>query len=180
MPIEAEALMFAILLLASAATPGAFQSTEALDRLVEQFAGAPIGQEGGARAPVDKRLKLTPCADPQLSWRSNAEDAVVIRCAGPQQWRLFVPVIALPRPAVAEAPTRMAAAAVIKPDFVIKRGDPILVEAGAPGFSITREGIAASDAAAGARVSIKVDDKRPPIAAIAVSPGRARLPGAGE
>lgn len=169
--------MFAILLLASAATAPGFQSTEALDRLVEQFAGAPIGQEGGARAAVDKRLKLAPCADPQLSWRSAAEDAVVIRCQGPQQWRLFVPVIALPRPAT---PTRMAAPAVVKPDFVIKRGDPIMVEAGAAGFSITREGIAVSDAAAGARVSIKVDDKRPPIAAIAVSPGRARLPGAGE
>ena len=165
-------------LLAGTASAG-FQSTGALDRLVEQFAGAPIGVEGGARAAVDKRLKLAPCADPQLSWRSVAEDAVVIRCQGPQQWRLFVPVIALPRP-VAAAPTRMAIPAVVKPDFVIKRGDPIVVEAGAAGFSISREGVAISDAATGARVSVKVDDKRAPIAAIAVSPGRARLPGAGE
>jgi flagella basal body P-ring formation protein FlgA len=171
--------MFAIFLLASAVAPG-FQSTETLDRLVEQFAGAPIGQEGGARAAIDKRLKLAACADPQLSWRSAAEDAVVIRCQGPQHGRLGVPVIALPRPAASAAPTRMAAPAVVKPDLVIKRGDPILVEAGAPGFSITREGVAVSDAAAGARVSIKVDEKRPPIAAIAVSPGRARLPGSGE
>lgn len=164
--------------LLAAAAP-VFQSTDALDRLVEAFAGAPIGSEGGARAAVDKRLKLAPCADPQLSWRSAAEDAVVIRCQGPQQWRLFVPVIALPKPVVA-APTRMAAPAVVKPELVIKRGDPIMIEAGAPGFSITRDGIAMSDAAAGARVTIKVDDKRPPIAAIAVSSGRARLPGAGE
>lgn len=170
--------MLVPVLLAGAA-PGGFQSTEALDRLVERFAGAPIGSEGGARAAVDKRLKLAPCADPQLSWRSAAEDAVVIRCQEPQQWRLFVPVIALPRPAGA-APTRMAAPAVGKPELVIKRGDPVTVEAGAPGFSISREGIAASDAAAGARVSIKVDDKRPPIAAIALAPGRARLPGSGE
>lgn len=166
-------------ILLAAATPGGFQSTQALDRLVEQFAGATIGQEGGARAPVDTRLKLATCADPQLSWRSAAEDAVVIRCQGPQQWRLFVPVNALPRPAVV-APTRMAAPAMVKPELVIKRGDPVTVEAGAPGFSISREGIAASDAAAGTRVAIKVDDKRPPIAAIALSPGRARLPGSGE
>jgi flagella basal body P-ring formation protein FlgA len=174
--------MLSILLAGAApnAAGGGFQSTELLDRMVEQFAGAPIGMEGGARAAVDKRLKLAPCADPQLSWRSAAEDAVVIRCQGPQQWRLFVPVIALPRPVAAAAPTRMATPAVVKPDLVIKRGDPVTVEAGAAGFSISREGIAASDAAAGTRVSIKVDDKRPPIAAIAVSPGRARLPGAGE
>jgi len=173
--------MIAILLpvLAAGVTPAAFQSTETLDRLVEQFAGAPIGMEGGARAPVDKRLKLAACDAPQLSWRSVAEDAVVIRCQGPQQWRLFVPVNALPRP-VAPAVTAMPVPAVVKPATVIKRGDPVLIEAGSAGFSITREGLAVADAAAGARVLVKVDDKRPPVAAIALEPGRARLPGFGE
>ncbi len=38
--------------LLSASAPAGFQSTETLDRLVEQFAGAPIGMEGGARAAV--------------------------------------------------------------------------------------------------------------------------------
>lgn len=173
--------MIAILLTAAAASasPAAFQSTDMLDRLVEQFAGAPIGMEGGARAPVDKRLKLAACDAPQLSWRSAAEDAVVIRCQGPQQWRVFVPVNALPKP-VAPAVTAMPVPAVAKPVTVIKRGDPVLIEAGAPGFSITREGLAVADAAVGARVMIKVDDKRPPVAAIALEPGRARLPGFGE
>jgi flagella basal body P-ring formation protein FlgA len=173
--------MIAILLSALAATtsPAAFQSTDTLDRLVEQFAGAPIGMEGGARAPVDKRLRLAACDAPQLSWRSAAEDAVVIRCQGPQQWRVFVPVNALPRP-VAPVVAAMAAPAVVKPVTVIKRGDPVLIEAGAAGFSISREGLAMADAAAGARVLVKVDDKRPPVAAIALEPGRARLPGFGE
>jgi flagella basal body P-ring formation protein FlgA len=108
-----------------------------------------------------------------------AEDAVVIRCQGPQQWRLFVPVNALPRP-VAPAVTAMPVPAVVKPATVIKRGDPVLIEAGSAGFSITREGLAVADAAAGARVLVKVDDKRPPVAAIALEPGRARLPGFGE
>lgn len=173
--------MIAILLSAMAASvsPGAFQSTETLDRLVEQFAGAPIGMEGGARAPVDKRLKLAACDAPQLSWRSAAEDAVVIRCQGPQQWRVFVPVSVLPKPAT-PAVTAMPAPAVVKPATVIKRGDPVLIEAGAAGFSISREGLAMADAAAGGRVLVKVDDKRPPVAAIALEPGRARLPGFGE
>ncbi|WP_343521397.1 flagella basal body P-ring formation protein FlgA [Sphingomonas sp.] len=173
--------MNAILLsaLLAGATPAGFQSTEVLDRLVEQFAGAPIGDLGGARAPVDKRLKLAACDAPELSWRSAAEDAVVIRCQGPQQWRVFVPVNALPK----AAPATVAAArpaAPAKAEAVIKRGDPVLVEAGAAGFSITREGLAMADAAAGTRVLVKVDDKRPPVAAIAVEPGRARLPGFGE
>ena len=60
--------MIAILLpaLVAGANPVGFQSTETLDRLVEQFAGAPVGMEGGARAPVDKRLKLAACDAPQL------------------------------------------------------------------------------------------------------------------
>ena len=165
------------LLIALSGPTATFQSTEALDQLVERFAGAPIGAEGGARAAVDKRLKLAACDTPQLSWRSAAEDAVVIRCQGPQQWRVFVPVNALPKAApTAAAPAPVAA----KPELVIRRGDPVMLEAGAPGFSITREGLAMADAAVGARVLVKTDDKRPPVAAIALAPGRAKLPGFGD
>ncbi len=166
------------LLIALSGPTGAFQSTEALDQLVERFAGAPIGAEGGARAAVDKRLKLAPCDTPQLSWRSPAEDAVVIRCQGPQQWRVFVPVNALPKAAAPTAATPAPVAA--KVELVIRRGDPVMLEAGAAGFSITREGQAMADAAAGGRVLVKTDDKRPPVAAIALAPGRAKLPGFGD
>lgn len=165
------------LLIALSGPTATFQSTEVLDQLVERFAGAPIGAEGGARAAVDKRLKLAACDTPQLSWRSAAEDAVVIRCQGPQQWRVFVPINALPKAApTAAAPAPVAA----KPELVIRRGDPVMLEAGAPGFSITREGLAMADAAVGARVLVKTDDKRPPVAAIALAPGRAKLPGFGD
>lgn len=166
-----------IALLIALSGPTAFQSTETLDQLVERFAGAPIGAEGGARAPVDKRLKLAACDAPQLSWRSPAEDAVVIRCQGPQQWRVFVPVNALPK----TAPTAVAPAPVAaKVEFAIRRGDPVMLEAGAAGFSITREGLAMGDAAVGGRVLVKTDEKRPPVAAIALAPGRAKLPGFGD
>ncbi len=166
------------LLIALSGPTATFQSTEALDQLVERFAGAPIGAEGGARAAVDKRLKLAACDAPQLSWRSPAEDAVVIRCQGPQQWRVFVPVNALPKaaPTAAAAPIPVAA----KVEFVIRRGDPVMLEAGAAGFSITREGVALADAPLGGRVLVKTDDKRPPVAAIALAPGRAKLPGFGD
>lgn len=165
------------LLIALSGPAVTFQSTEALDQLVERFAGAPIGAEGGARAAVDKRLKLAPCDAPQLSWRSAAEDAVVIRCQGPQQWRVFVAINALPKAApTAATPAPVAA----KPELIIRRGDPVMLEAGAAGFSITREGQAMGDAAVGGRVLVKTDDKRPPVAAIALAPGRAKLPGFGD
>ncbi len=169
-----------IALLIALSGPAAFQSTETLDQLVERFAGAPIGAEGGARAAVDKRLKLAACDTPQLSWRSPAEDAVVIRCQGPQQWRVFVAINALPKAAPTVAAAAAPAPVAAKPELVIRRGDPVMLEAGAAGFSITREGLAMADAAVGGRVLVKTDDKRPPVAAIALSPGRARLPGFGD
>jgi flagella basal body P-ring formation protein FlgA len=181
-------MKFAPLALLLAATPAAaqdFQSTRMLDTIVAQFTGHDIGQEGGARAAVDARLKLIPCAAPQLSWRTDAKDAVLVRCMAPE-WRIFVPVIMAPpaaKPVMAAAtPAPVAARPTppVKAESVIRRGDAVTLEAGAPGFSITREGVAMNDAAPGARVAIKVDDKKPPIQAVAVEPGHARLPGSSD
>lgn len=166
--------MLAFLLLAALPAP-AFQSTAALDGLVAQFTGKAIGEEGGAQSVVDARLKLAACPAPQLEWRSPAHDAVVVRCMAPA-WRIYVPVKMAPRP-VAPAPEIAAVAPrPVKAEPVIRRGDPITVEAGAAGFSITREGVAMGDAAPGARLLVKVDEKKPPIQAVAIEPGRARLP----
>jgi flagella basal body P-ring formation protein FlgA len=164
------------------ATPAAaqqFQPTAVLDMIVGQFTGVPMGQSGGARMPVDIRLKLAACAAPQLSWRSDAQDAVVIRCMTPE-WRIFVPVVAVPQAPKPAAPVRVAVAPVVKAEPVIRRGDAITLEAGAPGFSITREGTAMADAAPGARLMVKVDGRVSPIQAVAIEQGRARLPGSGE
>jgi flagella basal body P-ring formation protein FlgA len=78
------------------------------------------------------------------------------------------------------APAALAAPAPAKVEPVIRRGDAVTIEAGSAGFSITREGTAMNDAAPGARLMIKVDEKKPPIQALAVEQGRARLPGWGE
>lgn len=179
-----------VALATAAASPAAaqdFQSTQMLDTIVAQFTGHNIGQMGGAIAPVDTRLKLANCAAPQLEWHTDAHEAVVVRCMGPA-WKIYVPVLAPPRPkpvpVAATAEPKPAAPAPVapapKPEMVIKRGDTVTLEAGGAGFSITREGVAVSDAPAGGRVMIKVDDKKPPIQAIAVEAGRAKLPGAGE
>ncbi|PNB53757.1 hypothetical protein C1X77_26035, partial [Pseudomonas sp. GW531-E2] len=67
--------------------------------------------------------------------------------------------------------------APLRPVYVIKRGDPVTISAGSPGFSITREGIAAGDAVAGGRFLVKIDCARAPIQAVAIANGRATLPG---
>ncbi|MEH3102783.1 MAG: flagella basal body P-ring formation protein FlgA [Sphingomonas phyllosphaerae] len=165
-----------IALLAAASL--AFQDTVAIDRAVAAFTTRPIGAEGGARAPVDARLRLATCGMVALSWRTDAHDAVVVACADPA-WRIFVPVIAPPRAASA-APAVMrtgAAAPAPRAEPVIRRGDPVTIEAGSDGFSITREGVAMADAAPGARVMVRVTDSTRPVQAVAVDAGRATLPG---
>ena len=161
------------MIVALALAAAAFQDIAALDRAVAAFTARPLGSEGGARAPVDARLRLAACPTVAMSWRTEAHDAVVISCAGPQ-WRLFVPVIAVPRAAPAPAAQAVAARPAAP---VIRRGDPVTIEAGSDGFSITRDGVAMADAAPGARLLIKVDGADRPVQGVAVDTGRATLPG---
>lgn len=152
-----------------------FQDTAGLDRAVAAFTGKGVGDEGGARTPVDARLRLAQCPTVALSWRTAAHDAVVVACSGPD-WRIFVPVRrAAPPPAAMTRPA--VAAAVPRAEAVIRRGDPIVVEAGGEGFAISREGVAMGDAAPGARLLVRIGESRAPIQALAVEPGKATLPG---
>jgi len=168
------------LALTLAAAPAAaqhFQSTPLIDKAVAGFTGHGIGETGGARTEVDTRLKLAACPMVSLAWRTDTHDSVVVTCPDPQ-WRIFVPVLtptATPAPAVVVG---QAAPPPAKAVIVIKRGDPVTVVAGTSGFSVTRDGIATTDAAAGARVLVRVDEGKPPIQAIAVEPGKAMIPGA--
>lgn len=163
-----------LLLLASPAAAAPFQDVGGLDRAVSAFTGRPVGVPGGARAPVDPRLKLAPCPTVSINWRTEAHDAVVVSCLGPE-WKIYVPVVAdasRPSAAPAAAPMRPVAAAP-----VIRRGDPVTIEAGNAGFAITRDGVAMGDAAPGARVAVRVEGAKAPVQAVAIEPGRATLPG---
>jgi flagella basal body P-ring formation protein FlgA len=155
---------------------GPFQDTVAIDRGVAAFTGKAIGESGGARNAVDTRLKLAACPMVSMSWRTAGQDAVVVTCTGPE-WRIFVPVHAVAVPVAAPRPAAPVAVAPIKLAAVIKRGDPVTIAAGSPGFSITREGIAMADAAPGARFLVKVDAGKAPVQAVAIESGRATLPG---
>jgi flagella basal body P-ring formation protein FlgA len=162
----------------AAAAPRAFQDTIALDRAVAAFAGHGVGDEGGARTAIDSRLRLAACPMVSMAWRSEAHDAVVVTCTGPE-WRMFVPVklpLVAPKGAAPLVITPNEATP-LRPVYVIKRGDPVTISAGSPGFSITRDGVATSDAVAGGRFLVKVDEAKAPIQAVAVAQGRATLPG---
>jgi flagella basal body P-ring formation protein FlgA len=164
-----------LLLLAAIASPAlaSFQDTGSIDRAVAAFTGRPIGTEGGARTAVDGRLKLATCPTVALSWHTEAHDAVTVTCSGPD-WRVFVPVVRAAPVAVAAV---AAAPVTAKAPPVIRRGDPVTIEAGSDGFSITREGVAVGDAAPGARFMVKVDDAKAPVQAVAIESGHATLPG---
>jgi flagella basal body P-ring formation protein FlgA len=167
-----------LLLLATPALAAGFQDTAGLDRAVAAFAGHAIGAEGGARAPVDPRLKLALCPTVALSWRTPAHDAVVIACSG-RDWKIYVPMRVAPAP-VGAVPAVAIASPAAKAPPVIKRGDPVVIEAASEGFAISREGIALGDAAVGARFLVKVDATRTAVQAIALASGRATLPGWGQ
>lgn len=160
------------LALFAAATGGTTDLT-LLDRAAEIFAGARLGEPGGPAAPIDKRLRLAACGEsPEFSWRTEARDAIVIRCPDPNSWRIFVQVKAQPAAALtsyAPAPARA--------EPVIRRGDPVTLSAGKSGFAVTADGVALADAAPGARLQVKIEGAKAPVQAIAVAAGEATLPG---
>ena len=169
-------LTLAVIIAATPAAAQSFQSTTLIDKAVAGFTGRAIGDDGGARTPVDTRLKLAACPMVTMNWRTPAHDSVVVACPDPE-WRIYVPIrSAAPAivPASLLAPTPPAPT---KPAIVIKRGDPVSVAAGSDGFAVTRDGIAVNDAAVGQRLLIKVQDGKPPIQAVAVEPGKATIPG---
>jgi flagella basal body P-ring formation protein FlgA len=162
-----EPTMLSMLLLSIAAPAGT--NLALLDRAAEIFAGARLGEPGGPVAPVDRRLRLANCgSSPEFTWRSDAHDAIVIRCPDPNGWRIFVSVRANP------AAVQQAA---VKAEPVIRRGDAVSLEAGQNGFSVSTDGIALGDAPPGGRFQVKIEGAKMPVQAIAVEAGKATLPG---
>ncbi|EQB17857.1 flagella basal body P-ring formation protein FlgA [Novosphingobium lindaniclasticum] len=122
-----------------------FADLDAIDRQVAAFTGVPIGGEGGATLPVDRRLRLRPCgAGLTLSWRSAMRDSVVVQCGDLGGWRLFVPV----RRAPTEAPGQPAPQAV-------RRGDAVAITIRGDGFAVSQPGEALEGGAIGAWIRVR-------------------------
>lgn len=135
-----------------------------IDRAVEQFTGARIGEVGGARVQADRRLRLAACEAPlDVSWHGRARSTVAVECSGPQEWRIFV---------ATRADTQAAAAA----QPVVKRGDPITVMVRGRGFTVQQSGEAMDNGAVGDWIAIRTDRQSDPVRARIERPGLAVIP----
>lgn len=136
-------------LAALAATPAAasgFHDLAAIDSAVARFAGAEIGQSGGAQAPVDRQMRLDQCAAPlALDWYGAGETAVRVTCPG--SWRVFVPIM-----------RTAASVSVAEESPVVSRRDLLRVEAGGSGFRVSRSGEALEEGSVGQAIRVKIND----------------------
>jgi len=139
-----------------------FASPDEIDRAVAQFTGASVGSEGGARLPIDRRLKLAECNAPlALEWYGRARDTVLVQCPVPGGWRLFVPV---------EAPQ---AAAPVRREPVISRGESVAIVVRGRGFSLSRQGEAMEQGAVGDWIRVRPAGQRTePVRVKVIEPGR--------
>jgi flagella basal body P-ring formation protein FlgA len=144
----------------SAQSGGAADLSE-IDREVARFTGASIGMPGGARTPVDRRMRLARCAAPvQLSPYGIRQDTVLVQCPG--GWRIFVPL------------TRGQDAGA-RADL-ISRGDQVSIILEGRGFSITQAGEAMEAGGEGDWIRVKPPGTGDPIRAKVTSPGRVTIP----
>jgi flagella basal body P-ring formation protein FlgA len=147
-------------LLAAAPASAGFADPAQIDRVVEQFTGAPIGVAGGARLPVDRRLKLSTCEAPlALEWYGRGHETVLVRCPVSGGWRLFVPVTSVPGAGPAEP--------------VVARGEVVSIVVEGRGFTLSRQGEALDGGAVGDWIRVRpAGAKSDPMRVRVISPGK--------
>ena len=150
------ALLFAP---ATAQAQPTYSDLPTIDRAVAAFAGASIGQPGGAAQPVDRRMHLARCAAPlALSWYGSRRDTVLVQCPDPASWRIFVPLVA------------GAAPGNEKP--AVLRGESVTIAVAGEGFSVSQSGEALEPGAVGAWIRVRTaNTNSQPLRARIIRPG---------
>ena len=145
------------------AQAASFADLAAIDSAVANFTGAAIGQPGGATLPVDRRLRLAPCAAPLMFvWHTPKRDTVRVECTDAGGWRLFVPV-------------RQAESAAAAP--AILRGEAVMIEIAGDGFSVAQPGEALDGGPIGGWIRVRTTSARAqPMRAQIVRPGLVAIP----
>ncbi|PNU02665.1 flagella basal body P-ring formation protein FlgA [Novosphingobium guangzhouense] len=137
------------LLVLAATVSAQFADLDAIDRQVAAFTGAAVGQAGGAVTPVDRRLRLQPCRSGMaLSWRTPAQDSVVVQCGDAGGWRIFVPV----RSTGASAG---AAGAGAGGPVAVTRGDAVSIAVSGEGFTVSQPGEAMESGPVGGWIKVR-------------------------
>lgn len=164
MTISAAALA---LISGTAANAGNFQDTAGLDRLVSETIGVAIGQPGGARAAVDKRLKLAACpAEPRVE--GPVFGAAIVRC--PELgWRIRVPLNTATQ-STSHTP------GPAKAEILIRRGQNVILVYKGAGFSLSKQMIADENGAIGDLIAVRQDRRSPRILAEVTGNGQVVLP----
>ena len=179
MPVRKSALaismMMPLFVLPVPALGQAIQDLNEIDVLVAATMGAEIGAPGGARAPVDRRLKLKACP---VALEVTGPDlgAAAVRCPS-LGWRIRVPLdLAAEREQAvsARSPQARSGSGQLGQE-AIKRGEPILLTVERPMFSLSRVMIADKDGRVGEVISVRDEPKGKPIFVRIVEPGRATI-----
>jgi flagella basal body P-ring formation protein FlgA len=116
----------------------------AIDRMVAQFTGVPLGEPGGAAMPIDRRLRLVACTSaPALHWYGAAREAVEVRCPVPGGWKLYVPLAGNgPGGSVSSQPA-------------ISRGDALTIQVSGAGFAVAQQGEALEGGPLGGWIKVR-------------------------
>lgn len=161
------------LVTAPAHAQAGLQDLNQIDTMVAAAMGAEIGQPGGARAQVDRRLKLKACPGP-LEVSGPDMNAAAVRCNA-IGWRIRVPLMMS-----AAAPARISVSSRQRQPVeteAVKRGEPILLMVERPSFTLSRVMIADKDGNVGDVIPVREGPREPPIFVRITEPGKATILG---
>lgn len=137
-----------------------------IDEAVAEFTGADVGEPGGAKLPVDRRLRLVACqSELDLQWFGRDRRSVQVSCPAPM-WRIFVGI-----DGVSGAAT--GGADVAQGEKMIRRGETVSILARGKGFTLTRHGSAVEDGAQGQWIKVRASGERvETLRAVVLGPGK--------
>ena len=140
-----------------------FMDLALIDQAVVDFTGANIGAIGGARAPVDRRLRLSSCSTPRaLIFYGRKQDSLQVSCPDAGSWSIFV--------------TLTKAASAPKTQTLVAKGDRVSIAIEGRGFSVLQTGQALEGGAEGEWIRVVLPENGETIRARVERPGRVVIP----
>lgn len=135
------------LLCMGAASP--FEDTVQLDRQVGDYLNARIGEVGGARAPIDRKLKLKRCPTSVQISHTN-RDSLIVSCPN-SGWRIFVPL--------STGSSARSRGSLGADEIVVRRNQPLMLVVKRPSFSISYSVIAQKNGRIGDYIPVRSSRK---------------------